>query len=64
MDFASFKSASVRLNKYYIGTRYPADFPMHVNDDEARDAIKAADDILDLVRNKIPVCPRSLNGTD
>jgi HEPN domain-containing protein len=52
-DFGNYKPASVNLNKYYIRTRYPADFPMLVSEDEARNAIKVAEEILDLIRNKI-----------
>ncbi len=52
-DFASFRKDSIKLNKYYMRTRYPADFPLHVSEEEAKTFIYKAEQILKAVEEKI-----------
>jgi HEPN domain-containing protein len=41
------------VNQYYIETRYPADIPLDVSDEEANECISIAEDILKSVRENI-----------
>jgi len=41
------------VNQYYIETRYPADIPLEVSDDEANECISIAEEIFKMVTGSI-----------
>ncbi|UNC91389.1 HEPN domain-containing protein [Candidatus Contubernalis alkaliaceticus] len=52
-DFSAFRADSITLNKYYMKTRYPADFPLQVSEDQAKEFVFIAEQILQKVEEKI-----------
>ncbi|MDO9574171.1 MAG: HEPN domain-containing protein [Candidatus Contubernalis sp.] len=52
-DFMAFRADSITLNKYYMKTRYPADFSLQVSENQAKDFVAKADQILQSVEEKI-----------
>ncbi|MCX7951297.1 MAG: HEPN domain-containing protein [Clostridiales bacterium] len=53
--FLDYKKDCTFVNQYYIETRYPAESPLIVSDDEAQECINIASRILDLVKNIINI---------
>ncbi|MBU4023138.1 HEPN domain-containing protein [Patescibacteria group bacterium] len=51
--FRKFQKAIEILNRYYVTTRYPADFPEGFSKDTAREAFGFAQEIKDFIFNKI-----------
>ena len=51
--FAKFQKAIETLNRYYIATRYPADFPEGFSKNMATEALELAQDIKDFIFDKI-----------
>jgi len=43
------------VNQYYIETRYPADFPIEVSDEEASECFEIAEKIIDCIKSSITV---------
>lgn len=51
--FKTFLKDCAYVNQYYIETRYPADFPLEVSDEEALECLAIAKRILDYISNVI-----------
>lgn len=51
--FKEFLKDCAYVNQYYIETRYPADFPLEVSDEEAEECIKLAERIYQYISVKI-----------
>ncbi|KPU45175.1 HEPN domain protein [Oxobacter pfennigii] len=47
--FKNYLKECALINQYYIETRYPADIPLIVTDDDASECIKIAEDIYNMV---------------
>lgn len=52
-EFVELTELCIKLNKYYIETKYPISPPFDYSKDEAEEAIKSADEILKFVEKKI-----------
>jgi HEPN domain-containing protein len=52
-DFASWAARLASLNRLYIETRYPADFPVYITAEEAGGFLSDAEDIVAFVCNLI-----------
>lgn len=53
MEFKRYLKDCAFVNQYYIETRYPADIPLIVSEEEAEECIKIAEEIYDLVGKSI-----------
>jgi HEPN domain-containing protein len=51
--FRNYLKDCALINQYYIETRYPADVPLVVTDDEAEECIKITEDIYHMVLSNI-----------
>jgi len=55
--FGGLEEACRLLNPYYIETRYPIGRPVHYTADDAREALAAAEQILQVVREQLNLAP-------
>lgn len=52
-QFKTFLKDCAYVNQYYIETRYPADFPLDVSDEEAEECIAIAERIIQYICSTI-----------
>jgi len=52
-EFLDWYKETEKLTSYYIETRYPPDVPVSYTKEEAKEALKLAEEILEFVKKKI-----------
>lgn len=52
-EFKKYLVKSANLNRFYIETRYPADIPMEIGDEEIKDLILSAEEMMYFIMEQI-----------